>query len=371
MNDDLLRLLARTKDGRNVDPALGTLSGEGAQIEVRRPPAEAFPAERKVAREMPSVLLDATAPSYYGLPMLKEHVWTWMIPAYFFVGGASGASSLLATTLELRRGPGWRRLGRRARWLGVIGTAISGGLLVVDLGRPTRFLNMLRVFRPSSPMNMGTWILSAAGASDGAAALFGGRRGILGAVGAIGRVVSGLVGMPLAGYTAVLLSTTAVPVWQQSRKTLPLLFMFSGMASAASLLELLPVEPHEADVLRRYAIAGKVGALAATAAVHREAGRVPRVARPLRRGASGMLLTVGTALTAASLVASLWPGRSRNRRLLSGIGGVLGSLAMRFAIVHAGTASARDPYASFEQQRAGLGAAEVTGPSAALRGAAD
>jgi formate-dependent nitrite reductase membrane component NrfD len=361
MNDELWRLLARTKDGRNVDPTLGTLSGEGSQIQVRRPSAP-VPAEREVARERPTVLLDATAPSYYGLPMLKESVWTWMIPAYFFVGGASGASSLLATMLELRRGSGWQRLARRARWLSAAGTVLSGGLLVVDLGRPGRFLNMLRVFRPSSPMNLGTWILSASGAGDAAAALLRGRRGILGTLGAIGGVASGLLGMPLAGYTAVLLSTTAVPVWQQSRKTLPFLFMLSGVASAASLLELLPVAPHEADVLRRFAIAGKVGTLAATAAVQREAGRVPRVARPLRRGAAGTLLTVGTALTAGSLVASLWPGRRRNRPLLSGIGGVLGALAMRFAIVHAGTASARDPHASFEQQRAGLGAAEVMAP---------
>jgi formate-dependent nitrite reductase membrane component NrfD len=322
-------------DGRNVDPLLGISSGEAAQMQVKRP-AQAFPV--------------AEAPSYHELPMLKEPVWTWTIPAYFFVGGAAGAASLLGGALALR-GEEASRLRRRARWLAAGGDVISAGLLIYDLGRPLRFLNMLRVFRPSSPMSVGSWILTASGAANSAAALFAGRRGLLGALGKSGELAGALLGMPLAGYTAVLLSTTAVPVWRESRRTLPLLFMSSGVAAAASLLELGSLNRHEERVLRRYAIAGKAGELAATAALHREASRVPRVARPLRGGASGALLTAATVLTATSLVASLWPGRSRKKRLFGALTGALGSLGLRFALMQAGRASARDPHASFELQR--------------------
>jgi hypothetical protein len=112
-------------------------------------------------------------------------------------------------------------------------------------------------------------------------------------------------------------------------------------------------------VLRRYAIAGKIGELAGTAALHRESSRVERVGRPLRRGASGALLTAATALTAASLALSLWPRRGRGKTLLGAVAGTLGSLTLRYAIMQAGRSSARDPHATFAQQRAGAGAAEA------------
>ncbi|MFI5288447.1 MAG: NrfD/PsrC family molybdoenzyme membrane anchor subunit [Polyangia bacterium] len=363
MDDELWRRLAQTRDGRNIDPALGTLAGEGAQIEVKRP-GEAFPVSPGVAREIPSVLLSKEAPSYYGLPMIKEPVWSPAVPAYFFVGGAAGAASLLASVLALRSPR--RKLGRltrRARWLGALGVGASAGLLIYDLGRPARFLNMLRVFRPSSPMSVGSFILTASGAASGAAALFGERRGLIGALGRSAGLAAGLLGPALAGYTGVLLATTAVPVWQESRTRLPLLFMSSGVTAAASLLELLPATRSEARVLRRYGIAGKAAELAATFALHKEAARVERVARPLRRGASGALLTAATGLTAASLAASLFPGRGRTRTLFGALAGALGSLAMRYAIVQAGKMSARDPHASFEAQRAQPEIAGAPSPS--------
>ena len=34
-------------------------------------------------------------------------------------------------------------------------------MLVLDLGDPLRFHHMLRVFKPSSPMSLGTWSLAA------------------------------------------------------------------------------------------------------------------------------------------------------------------------------------------------------------------
>ena len=158
--------------------------------------------------------------------------------------------------------------------------------------------------------------------------------------------------MPLAGYTAVLLNHTVVPVWEQPRRSLAPFFVASGATSAASLLDLMRLDAHEDRVVRRFGLLARVAELAAAAAVEREAGRRPRVARPLREGLSGALWRTSTALSAASLGLSLLP-RTRRRRALAGLAGAGGSLAARYAMFHAGLASARDPRASFELQRAG------------------
>ena len=178
------------------------------------------------------------------------------------------------------------------------------------------------------------------------------RRGFLGALGDFAGAIGGALGMPLAGYTAVLIANTAVPVWNLGRRSLPLLFMASGVATAGSLLSLAAASEPERRAAERYALAGKVGELAATAALHLEVQRAsPRAARPLTRGPSGMLLTAATVMTAASVIGSLTSGRSRRRARNAAILGALGSLALRFAVHYAGKASARDPQASFQPQR--------------------
>jgi formate-dependent nitrite reductase membrane component NrfD len=97
--------------------------------------------------------------SYYGLPALKPPVWTWEVPLYFFVGGIAGVSSCIAFIADLFRAD--PALVRLALWIGLAGAAICPVLLIADLGRPSRFLNMLRVFKLRSPMSMGVWILVA------------------------------------------------------------------------------------------------------------------------------------------------------------------------------------------------------------------
>ncbi|MDQ4089128.1 MAG: polysulfide reductase NrfD, partial [Actinomycetota bacterium] len=105
--------------------------------------------------------------SYYGRPVLKAPVWKPIIAWYFFTGGLAGASSALALAAQLA---GNRRLRRSALLASAAGIAVSGPLLVVDLGRPARFLNMLRVAKPTSPMSVGSWILAAFGPLSVAAA---------------------------------------------------------------------------------------------------------------------------------------------------------------------------------------------------------
>ncbi|HUJ29054.1 MAG TPA: NrfD/PsrC family molybdoenzyme membrane anchor subunit [Myxococcales bacterium] len=318
-------------DGRNIDPQIGALLGEGAQQRVEHhdaPPHGGYPEG------------DAPEGTYYGVPALKEPVWKWYVPAYFYVGGVAGASAAAGAAALLLDRRGMRHLWHPARYVAAGGAVVSAALLIADLGRPARFVNMLRVFRPSSPMNMGSWLLSAFGACA-AAALLPGRLGDAGAVGA------GIFGVPLTSYTGVLLAGTAVPIWQGARRSLPVLFSASGAAAAASLFDLLPARDRGAVAMHRIGTVAKAAELALSAALELEAARAPRVAIPLRGGASGLLWRASQLCTAASLALSLG-----KRRRISGVLGTLGSLALRFALLAAGRRSARDPRAAFGQQRA-------------------
>src|SRR5690606_31944144 len=114
----------------------------------RRPPVSAGPTRSA------TTLHDGS--SYYGRPVLKEPVWTWEIPAYFFLGGTAGAANALSLGARLT---GNRELADRLSLVATAGLAASPVLLVSDLGRPERFLNMLRVFKVTSPMSVGSWAI--------------------------------------------------------------------------------------------------------------------------------------------------------------------------------------------------------------------
>jgi len=192
------------------------------------------------------------------------------------------------------------------------------------------------------------------------------QRGWLKRLGDGASVVGALMGGPLAGYTAVLLSNTAMPAWQGARWTMPLLFAASAVASSASVLSLLPHGAAEGRVLRAFGLAGKVAEQLALRAVERELSRHPELVRPLREGVPGVLWKAAKVCTGAGLALGLLPGR-RVRRVAQVLSAV-GALSMRFSVFSAGKASSRDPQATFKPQRAGLGAAEVTGHERASDG---
>jgi formate-dependent nitrite reductase membrane component NrfD len=356
------------RDGRNIDPGVGELLGEGALQRVREVNAPPHGGHDWLDREP-----EHSGADYYGVPLLKEPVWKWFIPAYFYSGGLAGGCAVLGASAELLGGRSMAELSRRCRLISAGGAVASAGLLIADLGRPARFLHMLRVLRPSSPMNVGTWILSAFGACAGLAALpaIAKSPAALHRSGRLAFAGAGLSGLALTGYTGVLLAATAVPVWQGARRSLPILFSTSGAAAASSVLDLWPPGGRGTVAAHRFGVIAKACELGMTFALEREVAAVPRVARSLRTGLSGALWRSAQALTALSLAASLLAGRSRKRHFVAGVLGTAGALALRFGVVHAGRVSTRDPQASFQQQRAGKGAADVVhpptmGPAAAL-----
>jgi hypothetical protein len=351
-------------DWRDIDVAVAELSGEAShQVSA---PGEAAPVESgQVWRRLPVPAADD--PTYYDCAVLKEPVWKAYIPMYYFAGGLAGAALALGAAAQLARSREFDRMIRRCHWIGIVGSSVGGMLLIADLGKPARFLYMLRVFRPTSPMNMGVWLLAGAPAAAITAGLFArSGPGALGALGEAAGYAAGLFGLGLSTYTGVLVGNSAIPVWQESRTILPVLFGASGVAAAGSVFDLLFEDPRACRATRMYGILGRTVELAAAYAMEKRAGEVPRVGRPLRRGVSGLLWRTATALTAASLITLLWPGQNRKKRVAAGVLGALGSLTMRFAVNETGRQSSRDPRATFHQQRAGRGAREVTAGEATV-----
>lgn len=352
-------------DGRNLDPELAGLSGEAIE---QQPPADRAGSEGAAPFDV-WTSVPGSGPerggsgqqTYYDRPVLKEPTWIWAVPAYFYVGGAAGATAALGAAAQLANRKRLPRLIKRCRWIAAAGGGVGAALLVMDLGRPSRFLNMLRTFRPSSPMNLGSWVLATIAPLAVGAAVLEKADGLLGLAGDVAELNSGLAGLPLSGYTAVLLANTAVPVWQGTRRSLPPLFVGSAMSSGASLLQLLPMDEAEARTVNLFAAAGAATELAAGTAMEREAAAVPEVARALHEGLPGALLRASKALTGAALGLTVLAGRRRWGRRAAGLCGTASSLALKFGVFEAGKASARDPRATFAQQHAGRGAAEVTG----------
>lgn len=295
-----------------------------------------------------------TDPTYYNKPAIKPPVWIWSIPAYFYAGGVAGAAMGLALAGQLFGGRKLREFEERCRWIGAIGGGVGTALLIHDLGRKQRFLFMLRVFRPTSPMSIGSWVLAAATPlSAGSALLTFSHRPLYSRLGRASGIGAGILGLPLATYTAVLISNTAVPIWQAGRRILPLLFGASSMAGLASLLDLMELRNHERRVSVYFGTVGRVAELAAGAVMEHEAARVPQVGKPLYEGIAGALWTAAKVATASSLVISLLPRQTRGKRIAAGVLGTIGAVCLRFAVFHAGRASALDPRATFRQQRAG------------------
>ncbi|MET9453026.1 NrfD/PsrC family molybdoenzyme membrane anchor subunit [Streptomyces cinerochromogenes] len=290
------------------------------------------------------VVPDAEFASYYGTPVLNKPPWKPLdIAGYLYLGGLAGASSLLAAGGQLTGRPG---LAAPAK-LGAAGAvSLSLVALVHDLGRPARFLHMLRVFKPTSPMSVGSWLLAgyAPLTLTAAATEVAGRYRLLGSA---ATVASAVLGPAVATYTAVLLADTAVPSWHEGYRELP--FVFAGSAAtAASGLALAAAPAAQAGPARRLAVLGTVLELAAFQTMKRRMGLA---AEPFERGRPGALVRAAELLTAGGAALAVCCGRDRRLALAAGAALLTGSAALRFGVFHAGVASAEDPAYTVVPQR--------------------
>jgi formate-dependent nitrite reductase membrane component NrfD len=282
--------------------------------------------------------------SYYGRPVIKEPAWTWEIPTYFFTGGLAGAASVLSLVAKLR---GNQRLASTSLYVGAAADAVSPLLLVSDLGRPERFHHMLRVFKPTSPMNVGAWILLASGGASTTAAFLE-LTGRLRPVKLAAEMVAALAGPPLATYTGVLLADTAIPVWHEGRHELPWLFGASACASAGAAACAL-LDPADARPARRLAIGGVA---AEGIAMHAMELRLGEVGEVYHKGTAGKLAWAAKGLAGGG--ALLLAKRGARSRRAAALGGALvcaGELCLRWSVFKAGFQSARDPKYTVKPQR--------------------
>ncbi|MFZ0089624.1 MAG: NrfD/PsrC family molybdoenzyme membrane anchor subunit [Solirubrobacteraceae bacterium] len=274
--------------------------------------------------------------SYHGQPVLKEPVWTWEIPCYLFTGGLAGASAGLAYLCELR---GDEVLARRA-WGGAFaGIAVSPALLISDLGRPRRFLNMLRLFKVTSPMSVGSWILTVS-ATTTAIATAHSWLGVCPRLAALARPAAALAGLPLSTYTGALVANTAVPVWHESRQMLPFVFA-SGAGLSAGAAGLIATPPRDAGAARRLALGSVVVEMATKELMERRLGDH---GEPYRVGAAKRFGDLGRGCLLAGSAVLLWRGASSRRAALAaGTLLLTGALSARWSVFKAGFTSVADP----------------------------
>jgi hypothetical protein len=298
---------------------------------------------------------EADFTSYYGRPIVKPAPWEHDIAVYLFSGGVAAGTSMLAAGADLTGRTALRRVARLGSLCSLL---VSVGALVHDLGRPSRFLNMLRVAKLTSPMSVGTWILSLHSPFAGLAAVSelvgmlptSWQRGPVPLLLAVGRpagIVGAVTAPPVAAYTAVLLSDTATPAWHSAYEELP--FVFCGSAAAASGgLGLMGAPVAEAGPARAFAVGG---ALVELAAEHRMERSMGLSAETLHRGSAGRWMTASKVLTAAGALGALAGHRSRVLSMASGAALMAGSLCTRLGVYEAGIASAKDPKYTVVPQR--------------------
>ena len=319
------------------------------------------------AREMSMVDDVEFSDSYYGRPIVKPPPWDWKISAYLFAGGVAGGSGMLAAGADAA---GLEKLRRNTR-LTALGATIGGtGFLILDLGRPERFLHMMRTFKPSSPMNLGTWILGGFGTAAGVVAAIevdriageklplGPLRTILHWVEKPTGAVAALFGAPLASYTGALLADTAVPTWNAARDNLSYLFV-SSAAMASSGVAMITTPTEQTRPARVLATAGAAADLyfaeKLTEPMH------PAEAEPLQTGRAGKKLRWAKGLTIAGGIGAALLGRNRIAAIASGAALATASALTRMAVLEAGIDSTKDPRHVVEPQKARLEARRAQG----------
>ena len=289
-------------------------------------------------------------PGYYGQPVVKPPNWTWEISLYFFFGGIAGMSAVIALGAVLFHHVD---LARIAMWVASIaGAVLSPILLIMDLGRPSRFLNMLRVFKLRSAMSMGAWILTVFGTSavTGLIALELHAHQISpGTLDQLLRFAAGIFifgaaifGTLLATYTGVLIGATAIPAWFLHRTLLPIHFGTAGLGSAAGLLELLGHRIAALNVLGFYAATIETALL-----IWLSVNKHGAADRAIHVHGSGWLIRIGEVLTGPLALFLRFFGLIP----FAAISFLIGALISRVGWIAVGKVSGSDPESVFAAER--------------------
>lgn len=283
-------------------------------------------------------------PGYYGRPIVKPPEWTDLIPTYFFTGGMAGTCAALGFAERIAKNDA---LARTMLFGAAAGTAISAYCLIADLKRPERFVNMLRVFKPTSPMSMGVYIFSAFGGSV-TLALASELTGVLRPIGRIFEGIAALFGPAMSCYTAVLIGDTVVPAWHYGRESMPALFAATS-ASTAGGWGLLFGPSGRSNSAQRLALIGGAGVMLALEKLHQELG--PRQKEAYQTRQAKMFGDTAKMLNMAGLATSLFARKVPVMGRIAGAMLLAAGVCERFGVFRAGCISAEDPSYTIDAQR--------------------
>jgi len=310
--------------------------------------------------DLDSVALRYSGQTYYGQPVIKPSPYGQLIASYLFLGGIAGASQIIATVADWSADN--RFITRAGRYLSFGGILAGPPFLIADLRTPERWYNMLRIFRRTSPMSIGSWTLTAFGGLSGLTALLQfladrGRRPIYRRAARAVALPATAAGAVVATYTGTLLGSTSTPLWARASRFLPMLFGISAAATSTAALTLAAhtsdVSPTTARRLEKLAAITAGMELLASAALDRHWERA-KVASPLneqptalayRAGYKGLGIAVPLVVHGVTVATGR---RSRRWSILAAAATLIGGYFLRSVMVHAGKDSARRPEDYFQ-----------------------
>ncbi|HET8845511.1 MAG TPA: NrfD/PsrC family molybdoenzyme membrane anchor subunit [Ktedonobacteraceae bacterium] len=304
-------------------------------------------------------------PTYYDYPVLKEPFWGWEIIWYFFFGGLAAGCYIIATLAAFFGSREDRATARTGYYLSLLALLPCPALLIKDLGRPERFLNMLRIFKVKSPMSMGVWGLLGFSLLSGLTAVIqGARDGLLGkwwGASLLANLPQKLLAVPggffaafLGGYTGVLLTATSVPLWSRS-KLLGGIFISSAISTSSALIGLVlrlfgaPGKAlHKLERLEWMALLLEISGLFAFLRGSGRAARPLVGSGPGEKGQTFWSLVIGGGLVlpwllqSANLAAKQQGKRKNGRGLLISLLVLIGGYFLRRTLIQAGHSSSKD-----------------------------
>lgn len=360
-----------SENSRSRLEILSRTAGEGSSG-PRPEPGEGIAAERPSSGRSLSLAstpsgdagaeYPADIPTYYDMPPLKPSFYGWKVSAYIWVAGIAGSSQILATAAEFTDPASYADIIRNGRYVALAGTAVGAVLLIVDLHTPARFYNMLRILRPTSPMSIGSYVLTSFGAlsallagaqlrRDLAGGQKGGEPGALDRAACLAQIPAAMTGAAMSTYTGALLASTSSPVWAALPKLLPASFGASAMASAAGALSLL-ADGSERETLHRVELVASTVELVLVAMLP---GKLRSKGIATRIGVAPVLAAAATPLLHRIAGAIERPGAGRAEETAaqtsravrfgkaSAVAVLAGAFLLRHLVLRAGNESAKRP----------------------------